>query len=84
MSGVSWMRADVVECLGLKTCCSSAGGRNSLIEGKMALRGPWPLGIATRWVSVVPCDESLSGLGIGMSNEVFQFYGRRQDLRESL
>ena len=32
----------------------------------------------------VPCDESLSGLGIGMINEVFQINGRRQDLRESL
>ena len=32
----------------------------------------------------VPCDESLPGLGIGMTNEVFQVDGRRQDLRESL
>ena len=32
----------------------------------------------------VPCDESLSGLGIGMTNEVFQIDGRRPDLRESL
>ena len=32
----------------------------------------------------VPCDESLPGLGIGMTNEVFQIDGRRQDLRESL
>ena len=30
----------------------------------------------------VPCDESLSGLGIGMTNEVFQIDGRRHDLRE--
>ena len=27
----------------------------------------------------VPCDESLSGLGIGMTNEVFQIDRRRQD-----
>ena len=32
----------------------------------------------------VPCDESLPGLGIGMTNEVFKIDGRRQDLRESL
>ena len=32
----------------------------------------------------VPCDESLPDLGIGMTNEVFQIDGRRQDLRESL
>ena len=32
----------------------------------------------------VPWDESLSGLGIGMTNKVFQIDGRRQDLRESL
>ena len=32
----------------------------------------------------VPCDESLPCLGIGMTNEVFQIYGRRQDLRKSL
>ena len=30
----------------------------------------------------VPCDESLPGLG--MTNEVFQIDGRRQDLRDSL
>ena len=30
------------------------------------------------------CDESLPGLGIGMTNEVFQLEGRRQDLRELL
>ena len=30
----------------------------------------------------VPCDESLKGLGIGMTNEVFQIDGRRQVLRE--
>ena len=28
----------------------------------------------------VPCDESLPGLGIGITNEVFQIDGRRQDL----
>ena len=28
----------------------------------------------------VPCNESLPGLGIGMTNEVFQIDGRRQDL----
>ena len=32
----------------------------------------------------VPCDESLPGLGIGMTNEVSQIDGRRQDLMESL
>ena len=32
----------------------------------------------------VSCDEFLPGLGIGMTNEVFQIEGRRQDLRESL
>ena len=32
----------------------------------------------------VPCDDLLPGLGIGMTNEVFQIDGRRQDLRESL
>ena len=32
----------------------------------------------------VPCDESLPSLGIGMTNEVFQIDGKRQDLRESL
>ena len=32
----------------------------------------------------VPCDESLPGLGIGMTNAVFQIDGRRQDLSESL
>ena len=32
----------------------------------------------------LPCDGSLLGLGIGMTNEVFQIDGRRQDLRESL
>ena len=32
----------------------------------------------------VTCDESLPGLGIVMTSEVFQIDGRRQDLRESL
>ena len=32
----------------------------------------------------VPCDQYLPGLGIGMTNEVFQINGRRQDLRDSL
>ena len=32
----------------------------------------------------VPCEESLPGLGIGMTNEVIQIDGRRQDLRDSL
>ena len=32
----------------------------------------------------VPCDESLPGLRIVMTNEVFQIDGSRQDLRESL
>ena len=32
----------------------------------------------------VPCDESLPGLGIRMTNDVFQIDGKRQDLRESL
>ena len=32
----------------------------------------------------VSCNESLPGLGIGMTNEVFQIDGRRQDVRESL
>ena len=32
----------------------------------------------------VHCYASLSGLGVGMTNEVFQIDGRRQDLRESL
>ena len=32
----------------------------------------------------VPCDESLPGFGIGMTNEVFQIDVRRKDLRESL
>ena len=32
----------------------------------------------------MPYDESLPGLGIGMTNEVFQIDGRRHDLRESL
>ena len=32
----------------------------------------------------VPCDESLPGLGIGMTNEVFQIDGRRHDSSESL
>ena len=32
----------------------------------------------------VPCDESLPGLGIGMTNKIFHINGRRQDLRESL
>ena len=36
MSVVSWRKADVVECLGLKPCCSLAGERNSLIDGKMS------------------------------------------------
>ena len=27
----------------------------------------------------VPCDEPLPGLGIGMTNEVFQIDGRRQE-----
>ena len=36
MPVVSWRKADVVECLGLKLCLSLAGERNSLIEGKMS------------------------------------------------
>ena len=32
----------------------------------------------------VPCDEYLSDLGIGMTNEVLQINGRRRDLIESL
>ena len=31
----------------------------------------------------VTCDESMPCLGIGMTNEVFQIDGIRQDLRES-
>ena len=36
MCVVSWRRADVVKCLGLKPCSPLAGERNSLIEGKMS------------------------------------------------
>ena len=32
----------------------------------------------------VPCEESLLGLGMGMTNEVFQIEGIRLDLKESL
>ena len=32
----------------------------------------------------MPCDESLPGLGIGMTNDIFYIDERRQDLRESL
>ena len=32
----------------------------------------------------VPCEESLPGLGMGMTNEVFQIEGIRLDLKESL
>ena len=32
----------------------------------------------------VPCKESLPGLGMGMTNEVFQIEGIRLDLKESL
>ena len=28
----------------------------------------------------VPCEESLPGLGIGMTNEVFQIDGRQQEI----
>ena len=33
---------------------------------------------------VVPCNESLPGLGIRMTNEVFQIDGMQHDLRELL
>ena len=32
----------------------------------------------------VPCDESLPGLGIGMTREVFQIDCRRHDLRKGV
>ena len=66
-------RADVVECLGLKPCLSLAGDRNSLIEGKMSASRNLAAGHSSEMgLYEVPCDESLPGLGIGMTNEVFQ------------
>ena len=47
MSVLSWRRADVVECMGLKPCCSLAGERNSLIEGKMSAQTTIPTNIHT-------------------------------------
>ena len=85
MSVVSWTRADVVDCLGLKPCCSLAGERNSLIEGKISALRTLAAGHSSEMgLYEVPCDESLPGLGIGMTNEVFQIDGRWKDLRESL
>ena len=82
---VSWRKADVVDYLGLKPCCSLAGERNSLIEGKMSASTTLAVGHSSEMgLYEVPCDESLPGLGIGKTNEVFQIDGRRKDLRESL
>ena len=82
---VSWRRADVVECLGMKPCRSLAGEINSLIEGKMSASRTLAAEHSSEMALYkVPCDESLLGLGIGMTNEVFQIDGRRQDLRELL
>ena len=77
--------ADVVECLGLKPCSSFAGEINLLIMGKMSASRTLVAGHNSEMgLYEVPCNESLPGLEIGMTNEVFQIDGRRQDLRESL
>ena len=54
--------------------------RNLLIEGKMSALRTLAAGMGRL---EVPCDESLVGLGIGMTNEIFQIYGRRQESLES-
>ena len=79
MSVVSWRREDVVECLGLKQCLYLAGDINSLIEGKMSASRILVAGHSSEMgLYEVHCDETLPGLGIGMTNEVFQIDGRRQ------
>ena len=76
MCVVNWKRADVVECMDLKPCLSLAGERNSLT---LAAGHSSEMDLYE-----VPYDEPLPVLGIGMTNEVFQIDGRRQDLSESL
>ena len=68
MSVVSWRRADVAECLGLKPCWSLAGERNSLVEGKMSASRTMAAGHSSETgLYDESCDESLPGLGIGMT-----------------
>ena len=56
-----------------------------LIEGKISTSRTLAVGhISEMGLYEMPCDESLPGLGISMTNEVFQIDERRQDLRESL
>ena len=83
MSVVDWRRADVVVCLGLKLCWSLVSEINLLIEGKMcASRTLAAWHSSEMGLLEVPCDESLPGFEIGMTNEVFQIDVGRQDLRE--
>ena len=79
MSVLSWRRADVVECLGLKPCGALVGERTSLIEGKMSASRILAAGHSSQLgLYEVPCDKSLPGLEIGMTNEVYQIEGRRK------
>ena len=56
-----------------------------LIEGKVSSSGTLADGHSMEMgLRDGPCDETLSGLGIGMTNEVFHIDGRQQNLRESL
>ena len=64
---------------------SGSDEKNLLIEGKMSASRTLVAGHSSEvGLYEVPCDQSLPGLGIGMTNEVFQIDGRHRDLRESL
>ena len=85
ISVVSWSRAEVVEWAGQNPCWSGDGRRWLLSSGKMRASVTFAAGQSSEIGRYdVPCEESLPGLGMGMTNEVFQIEGIRLNLKESL
>ena len=75
----------MVKWAGRNPCWSGDGSRWLLTSGKMRASITFPAGQRSEIGRYdVPCEESLPGLGMGMTNEDFQIEGIRLYLKESL
>ena len=82
---VRYSRAEVVECPGRNPCWSKAGSTCVLIVVSMRASITFSVGRSSQIGRyVVPREESLPGLGIGMAIHDFQIAGIRHDLTESI
>ena len=82
---VSCSKAEVVECPVRNPCWSEAGCKCVLTVVSMRASITFATGQSSdigRYK--VPREESLPGLGIGVTIDDFQIYGNRHDVTESL